>query len=108
MDQIGKFSLVDVFVIQFISATLYTTIDVGLEARLRRAVPEDRLDVLNVVLRTNQDVGFMSFVLATVGSLVLGHICLHWHEQDPAARLEHVAAVRSMPGRARLPDGFFT
>jgi hypothetical protein len=76
LDQIGKYSLVDVFIIQFISGTLYTTISVGDDA-------DPEADPLVVALRTNLAAGFISFVLATVGSLILGHICLHYHERDP-------------------------
>jgi len=73
MDQIGKWSLLDIFVIQFISGALYTTADVPGEG------PE-----LSVALRTNQAIGFTCFVLATVGSLIIGHACVYFHEQDPS------------------------
>lgn len=72
MDQIGKFSLVDIFVIQFISGILYTTADVPGEG------PQ-----LAVALRTIQADGFTCFVLATVGSLIIGHTCVYFHDKDP-------------------------
>jgi len=76
LDQIGKYSLLDIFVVQFISGTLYASFKVG---------DDMEAGSLAVALRTNLEAGFASFVLATVGSLALGHICLHHHdhEHDP-------------------------
>lgn len=90
LDQIGKFSMVDIFVTQMISATLHTTLNVGNGANTQA-------DPLTVGLRTNQEAGFTCFVLATVGSLMLGHVCLHYHEHDPLA-----LSSRSDPGTELL------
>jgi hypothetical protein len=83
LDQIGKFSLIDVFVIQIISAAMHVALPMGNET-----------EVANVMLRTNQEVGFVAFVLATVLSLCCGHFALFKHEQDPVTRLEHSLALR--------------
>jgi len=73
LDEVGKFSMVDIFVIQFISGTMHTSI----------AIDGTTKNNIAVVLRTNQEVGFMAFVFATIGSLILGHIILYAHEKDP-------------------------
>lgn len=74
MDQIGKYSLVDIFVIQFISCALAITMKVH-TGRENGIEP-------SIVMRTKQTSGFLAFILATVGSLLIGHCCLHYHKKD--------------------------
>jgi hypothetical protein len=87
LDQIGKYSLVDVFVVQFINGSFYTK--VMLPAPDSSPGPD-----LILAARTQMDIGFLIFVLATVGSLIIGHICLYYHEKDPCVKLEHRARVQ--------------
>jgi len=91
-DQIGKFSLVDIFVVQYISGCMFTVIDLSTDSA--------GLGPLSVVLRTPQEEGFVYFTLATVGSLICGHICLYYHEEDPLTKLEHaVTTDKELPSR---------
>jgi len=71
LDRIGKFSLVDVFVIQMINGALYATIQLS---PLDDAVDQQNLPLL-VAVRTKEQVGFFAFVMATVLSLIIGHVC---------------------------------
>jgi len=92
MDLIGKFSLADVFVIQFISGAMHTVMQV----RWPTSGDSPPQDPLSLVLRTSQEVGFTAFVLATVGSLIIGHVCLHCHEREAQMRRAH---ARGAPPR---------
>merc|ERR1719326_1407671 len=53
----------------------------------------------SLFLRTHQQAGFTAFVLATVSSLLLGHVALYMHEQDPGTRLDNARRL------ARLQTG---
>lgn len=102
LDQFGKYSLVDVFVVEFISAALATNID--MEKILAPPKPDAPAQPgggdggPEVLLRTSQSVGFASFVLATVGSLVVGHVCLYCHRDDTVAEDEGPAERRGSAG----------
>mmetsp|Transcript_1049 Transcript_1049/g.1877 ORF Transcript_1049/g.1877 Transcript_1049/m.1877 type:complete len:1050 (-) Transcript_1049:45-3194(-) len=91
VDQIGKYSLVDIFVLQFIICCLYTNMPIP-------HVEDGGMD-LSVSLRTPEQNGFFAFVMATVASLVIGHVCLYYHHQDPAVKSEHYAQSREMLAR---------
>mmetsp|Transcript_19326 Transcript_19326/g.43433 ORF Transcript_19326/g.43433 Transcript_19326/m.43433 type:complete len:1035 (-) Transcript_19326:116-3220(-) len=86
LDQFGKYSLIDVFVLQFISGGLYTVIRLNTDSPVP-GVPEP-----SVALRTRDEIGFFAFVMATVGSLIVGHVCLNCHQRDPIVRLERLSA----------------
>jgi len=94
LDLVGKFSLVDIFVVQFISAGMHTVMGVS--------QPTSTGDLpagpLSLVLRTNQETGFTAFVLATVGSLIIGHVCLHLHEREPGVK--ELRAADALPEEA--------
>jgi hypothetical protein len=81
VDQIGKFSLVDIFVIQFINGALFADIVLPFE--------HDGGLIPVAAVRTKLRLGFFAFVLATIGSLVLGHVCLYYHQQDPMVKKDH-------------------
>eukprot|EP00929_Paragymnodinium_shiwhaense_P006764 TRINITY_DN110724_c0_g1_i1.p1 TRINITY_DN110724_c0_g1~~TRINITY_DN110724_c0_g1_i1.p1 ORF type:complete len:1207 (+),score=276.99 TRINITY_DN110724_c0_g1_i1:79-3699(+) len=92
LDQLGKLSLIDIFVIQLISAVLFTIIPfAGLDKDKAEAV----VSPLNIGLRTNQEVGFSAFVAATVIALTLGHVLLFYQECDPLTSLQHSAQAGS-------------
>ena len=69
LDLYGKFSLVDVYVLLTIVATLNITMmfsrgcGIGIEVRTKD--------------------GFMSFLYGTVLALITGHLVLHYHDCDP-------------------------
>ena len=98
VDQVGKYSLVDIFVVQFISGALCTSFELGTPTRPDGTPAQP----LSVVLRTSSGVGFLSFVIATVGSLVIGHVCLFFHENDLHLRPEPAEATAS---EAAAPEG---
>jgi len=85
LDQAGKLALVDIFMIQYISAAL----------RVRVALTDAGAggDSVSVVLRTDGEIGLTVFVVATVGSLALGHLCLYYHERDRRTRLDLLGGV---------------
>lgn len=85
VDQIGKFSLVDIFVIQFINGSIFSTI--------RLSPPDDEGPSLAVAVRTDEELGFFAFVMATVASLIIGHVCLYYHHQEPSVKEEHHAVL---------------
>ncbi|CAJ1403858.1 unnamed protein product [Effrenium voratum] len=68
MDDIGKFSLVDVFTVQILSGVFH--VEIFGEQNFRMA------------LRTRGELGFAAFVCATVVSLVIGHLCRHYNEKS--------------------------
>ncbi|CAK9064318.1 Uncharacterized protein SCF082_LOCUS33137 [Durusdinium trenchii] len=71
MDDIGKFSLVDVFTVQFLSGVFHIEVS---------GVNGSETAPLRMVLRTNEELGFAAFVFATVVSLIIGHLCRHYHQ----------------------------
>eukprot|EP00928_Gymnodinium_smaydae_P037341 TRINITY_DN25943_c0_g1_i1.p1 TRINITY_DN25943_c0_g1~~TRINITY_DN25943_c0_g1_i1.p1 ORF type:complete len:1113 (+),score=270.68 TRINITY_DN25943_c0_g1_i1:61-3399(+) len=92
IDEIGKFSLVDVFVIQFINAALFCTL----------YLDGPQGDPIQLGVRTREQFGFLAFVTATVGSLLIGHVCLYYHKMDPLAEPERSDVVVAARERARL------
>ncbi|CAE7302201.1 unnamed protein product [Symbiodinium natans] len=76
MDDIGKFSLVDVFTVQFLSGVFH------LEIMGTSPSSKPSSDPMRMVLRTNEELGFAAFVCATVVSLIIGHLCRHYHEKS--------------------------
>lgn len=82
VDQIGKYSLTDIFVIQLISAVF--SAHVGLPHE------DDGGQDLAVAVRTEGRSGFFTFVMATVASLIIGHVCLYFHNEDPRTKQENV------------------
>lgn len=96
VDQIGKYSLVDIFVLQFIICCLFTNIPIP-------HVPDGGLD-LSVSLRTPEQNGFFAFVMATVASLVIGHVCLYYHHQDPVAKQEHLELMAAKEDIGDMSD----
>lgn len=108
IDFMGKWSLVDVFVIQFISGIVFMDVTGGKLDKLSHS------ETQGMWLRTETEIGFTAFVLATVCSLVLGHVQLFKHEADPLARLEYarfkraarrpVELAKLLRGRATLED----
>jgi len=92
VDQIGKYSLIDVFVLQFISGGFYTM----MRFTNPSSASDPEVDVPFLALRTMGEIGFFAFVMATVGSLVIGHVCLSCHQRDPRVRAERLG----LPGAA--------
>jgi hypothetical protein len=80
VDQIGKYSLVDVFVILFINGSLFSLLP------LSSQYDDLSEPVAYIAIRTRQEVGFFIFVAATVASLLIGHICLYYHEEHPLVK----------------------
>jgi hypothetical protein len=78
VDQIGKYSLVDIFVIQFINGTLY--------AYILLPHQDDGGAPISIAIRTKEMEGFFAYVMATVASLIIGHVCLYYHEKDPKVK----------------------
>ncbi|CAE7511083.1 unnamed protein product [Symbiodinium sp. CCMP2456] len=85
MDDIGKFSLVDVFVVQFLSGVFHLEI--------AGTSPKPGSDPMRMVLRTNEELGFAAFVCATVVSLIIGHLCRHYHEKSVAYELSECSSA---------------
>lgn len=87
MDEIGKYSLVDIFVVQYISGIFY------LEFTGKSASEDEGMRIL---LRTREDVGFAAFVSATIASLFIGHACRHYHERCHKHQLQSEAGIREI------------
>eukprot|EP00439_Symbiodinium_sp_Y106_P032796 s2861_g3.t3 len=85
MDDIGKFSLVDVFTVQFLSGVFHLEI--------AGTSPKPGSDPMRMVLRTNEELGFAAFVCATVVSLIIGHLCRHYHEKSVAYELSECSSA---------------
>lgn len=96
MDDIGKFSLVDVFTVQFLSGVFH--IEVAGAAAAGVAV-----EPLRVVLRTNEELGFAAFVFATVVSLLIGHLCRHYHQKS-VKRSSHASCELRGAGDVELQE----
>eukprot|EP00435_Cladocopium_sp_Y103_P020686 s789_g5.t1 len=97
MDDIGKFSLVDVFTVQFLSGVFH--IEVAGAAAAGVAV-----EPLRVVLRTNEELGFAAFVFATVVSLLIGHLCRHYHQKSVKRSSRSSCELRGNGGDVELQE----
>eukprot|EP00931_Biecheleriopsis_adriatica_P066672 TRINITY_DN40970_c0_g1_i1.p1 TRINITY_DN40970_c0_g1~~TRINITY_DN40970_c0_g1_i1.p1 ORF type:complete len:1025 (-),score=162.90 TRINITY_DN40970_c0_g1_i1:41-3115(-) len=73
MDEVGKFSLIDIFAVQYISGVFHLEF---------AGKSETEAAEMRIVLRTSEEVGFAAFVSATISSLFIGHACRYYHEQS--------------------------
>ena len=74
LDMWGKWSLLDIFVLNFITIGLYTS----------KAIAMAKATTLGIMV--NPRFGFHVFVIALIMQLILGHLVLFYHEKSPEAK----------------------
>jgi hypothetical protein len=90
IDALGKWSLFDSFIMVLFQVAFHFNIEIG-----GNTTANEPPVVASMIV--DAEPGFMTFVIATILSLWIGHFCLHWHRLDFTHQGERTNSGRVEP-----------